>query len=140
MEPDAILCDVFDDDSVAQLKEVLKVSVGIFALQATELTCLHHRDEASMDLKVAIPNIDSGPNGHVGNIGSGVITESLGHREKYGWCRVIGLSTGEVAEDEVMNAFVDTIFGHVSFDTYLGTIKYRSADEAMVNSLQGSCR
>jgi len=27
MEPDAVLCDVFADDGVAQLKEVLKVGV-----------------------------------------------------------------------------------------------------------------
>jgi len=38
---------------------------------------------------------------------------------------MIGLSAGDVAEDEVMNAFVDTVFGHVSLDTHLELIKRR---------------
>ena len=37
-------------------------------------------------------------------------------------------------------ACVDTVFGHVSFDTYLELVKWRSADGVMVTSLQGSCR
>ena len=37
-------------------------------------------------------------------------------------------------------ACVDTIFGRVSFDTHLELMKCRSADGAMVTSLQGSCR
>jgi len=37
-------------------------------------------------------------------------------------------------------ACVDTVFGHVYFDTYLELMKCRSADGAMVTSLQGSCR
>jgi len=81
MKPDAILCDVLDDDSVAQLKEVLKVGVGILAWQATELARLHHRDEASADLEASIPHIDSGPSRQVGNSGSGVVTECLGHSD-----------------------------------------------------------
>ena len=36
--------------------------------------------------------------------------------------------------------FVDTVFGHISFDVYLELIKNRSADEATVTSLKGSCR
>ena len=35
MEPDVVLRDVLDDDGVAQLKEVLKVGVGILAWQST---------------------------------------------------------------------------------------------------------
>jgi len=35
--------------------------------------------------------------------------------------------------------FVDTIFGHVSFDTRMELMGCRSADGAMVTSLQGSC-
>ena len=35
---------------------------------------------------------------------------------------------------------VDTVFGHVSLDTHLELMKRRSADWAMVASLQGSCR
>jgi len=69
-EPDAVLRDVLDDDGVAQLEDVLKVGVGILAWQATELACLHHRDEASVDLEASIPHIESGPSRHVGNSGS----------------------------------------------------------------------
>jgi hypothetical protein len=46
-KPDAVLRDVLDDDDVTQLKEVLKVGVGILNWQATELARLHHRDESS---------------------------------------------------------------------------------------------
>jgi len=35
---------------------------------------------------------------------------------------------------------VDTISGHVSLDTHLELMKWRSAGGAMVTSLQGSCR
>jgi len=37
-------------------------------------------------------------------------------------------------------ACVDTVFGHVSFDTHLELIRCKSADGAVVTSLQGSCR
>ena len=37
-------------------------------------------------------------------------------------------------------ACVDTVFGHVSFEAHLELMKCRSADGAMVTSLQGSCR
>ena len=43
-EPDASYCDVFDDDGVAQLQEVLQVCTCVLAWQTTELVCLHHRD------------------------------------------------------------------------------------------------
>ena len=72
-KPDAILCDVLDDDDVAQLKEVLKVGVGILAWQLKEGVVAI--DEASADLKASIPHIDSGPSRHVGNSVSGVVTE-----------------------------------------------------------------
>ena len=85
-EPDTVLRDILDDDGVAQLKEVLKVGVGILTWQATELACLHHRDEASADLEASIPHIDSGPSRHVGNSGSGVVTECLSHSDWCGWC------------------------------------------------------
>ena len=41
---------------------------------------------------------------------------------------------------EYVEHIVDTIFGHVSLDTHLELMKCRSADGAMVTSLQGSCR
>ena len=43
--------------------------VHVLAWQTMELVCLHHRDEAGTKLEFPIPNIDSGPNGHVGNSG-----------------------------------------------------------------------
>jgi hypothetical protein len=62
-------------DGVAQLKEVLKVSVCVLTWQTTELVCLHHRDEASLELKVSNPCVDNGPNGHVGNSRGGVVAK-----------------------------------------------------------------
>jgi hypothetical protein len=50
-----------------------------------ELVCLHYHDEASTELEVSLPNIDSGPNGHVGNDG-GVVTECFGHAWSNRWC------------------------------------------------------
>jgi len=41
---------------------------------------------------------------------------------------------------EIGGACVDTIFGYISSDAYMGLVKYRSADEATVTSLHGSCR
>ena len=40
---------------------------------------LHLRVEAGTELKVHIPNVNSGPNGHISNSGGGVVTEGLGH-------------------------------------------------------------
>ena len=98
-KPDVVLRNVLDDDCVAQLKEVLKVGVGILASQATELACLHHRDEASADLEASIPHIDSGPSRHVGNSGGGVVTEYLGHSD---WCWNGYSLNGCVAEEETL--------------------------------------
>ena len=75
MKPDARWCDIFDDDGVAQLKEVLQVCTCVLARQTTELVCLHHRDLASPELKVSSAHVDSAPNGHIGNIGGGVVVE-----------------------------------------------------------------
>jgi hypothetical protein len=44
MEPDACWCDVFYDDSVTQLKEVLQVSTCVLSRQTIELVCLHPCD------------------------------------------------------------------------------------------------
>ena len=74
-EPDASLCGVFDDYGVAPLQEVLQVCTCILAWQTTELVCLHHRNEASPELKVSGAHVDIGPNRHVGNNGGGVVTE-----------------------------------------------------------------
>ena len=75
MKPDALWCDVFYDDGVTQLEEVLEVRVCVLARQTTELVCLHHRDQASLELKVSSARVDSGPNGHIGNNGGGVVAE-----------------------------------------------------------------
>ena len=60
-EPDAILCNIFDDDGVAQLQEVLQVCTCV-AWQTTELVCIYHHNEASAQLKVSSSRVDSGPN------------------------------------------------------------------------------
>ena len=85
-EPDALRCDILDDNGVAQLEEVLEMRVCVLARQTMELVCLHHHDEAGMELKVPIPNVNSGPNRHVGNSGGGVAVEGLGHDWSRGWC------------------------------------------------------
>jgi len=74
-EPGASLCDVFDDDCVAQLKEVLQVCTCILTGQTTKLVCLYHCDEASPELKVSGAHVDSRPNGHIGNNKGGVVME-----------------------------------------------------------------
>jgi hypothetical protein len=74
-EPDASWCNVFNDDSVVQLKEVLEMSTCVLARQTTKLVCLHHHDEASPELKVSSPSVDNGPNEHVGNSGGGIVTK-----------------------------------------------------------------
>jgi len=74
-ELDASWCDVFDDDGVVQLQEGLQVCTCILAWQAIELACLHHRYQASLEVKVFGTRVDSGPNGHVGNSGGGVVAE-----------------------------------------------------------------
>ena len=85
-EPDALRCDILEDDSVAQLEEVLEMHVCVLIRQTMELVCLHHRDEAGTELEVPIPNVNSGPNGHVGNSDGGVVMEGLGHDWSSGWC------------------------------------------------------
>ena len=74
-EPDASLCDVIDDDGVAQLQEVLQVSTCILAWQTIELVCLYHQDQVSPELKVSRACVNSRSNEHVGNSGGGVVVE-----------------------------------------------------------------
>jgi hypothetical protein len=100
MEPDARRCDVLHDNHVAQLKEVLEMRVRVLTRQTKELVCLHHRDEANAELKVSDVRVDSGPNGHIGNSGDGVVTECLGHDGSSRWCGVTGSSIDGVAEEE----------------------------------------
>jgi hypothetical protein len=54
---------------------VLKMSTCILAWQTTELVCLHHRNEASLELKVFGAHVDSQPNGHIGNSGGRVVAQ-----------------------------------------------------------------
>ena len=70
-----------------------------------ELVCLHHRDEASTELEAHIPNVNSGPNGHIGNSWGGAVVEGLGHDWSSGWCGVTGLTIGRVAEEVVRDRF-----------------------------------
>ena len=74
------MCDVFDDYGIAQLKEVLQMCTCVLAWQTTELDCLHHHNQASLELEVSSGCVDSGPNGHVGNNRDGVLVQRLvGH-------------------------------------------------------------
>ena len=60
--------------------------IRILARETMELVCLHNRDEAGIEPKVPIHNVDSGPNRHVGNSRGGVVMEDLGHDWSSGWC------------------------------------------------------
>ena len=51
------------------------MNIRVLLRQAMELACLYHLYEANTELEVSIPNIDSRPNGHVGNSRGGVIAE-----------------------------------------------------------------
>jgi len=68
-------------------------------MQTMELVCLYHRDEPGTELEVPIPNVNSGPNGHVGNNEGGVVEEGLGHAWSSGWCGVTSKFVSGVAEE-----------------------------------------
>jgi hypothetical protein len=104
-ELDASWCDISNDDSVTQLKEVLKVSVCVLTWQTTKLVCLHHRDKASAQLKVSSPNVDSGPNRHIGNSGGRVVAKWIGQTIVVDGTGVNNLTAGGVAEEEARDLF-----------------------------------
>jgi len=56
---------------------VLEMRVRVLTWQTMELVCLHHHDEASAELEVSGPSVDSRPGGHVGNIGNRVVWSDL---------------------------------------------------------------
>ena len=87
VEPDARRFNVLDDDHVAELEEVLEMHVRVLTWQTRELVCLHHHDEAGVELEAPIAGVDNRPNGHVGNSGARVVVEGLGHDWSSGWCR-----------------------------------------------------
>jgi hypothetical protein len=62
------------------------------------LVRLHHHDEAGAKLEVPIPNVDRGPNGHVGNDKGGVVVEGLGYTWNSRWCGVTGSTIEGIAE------------------------------------------
>ena len=45
------------------------MSICVLMWQAMELACLYHLDEASTELEVSIPNIDTGPTGMLAIVG-----------------------------------------------------------------------
>jgi hypothetical protein len=65
-KPDGISYDSSYHYGFAQLKEVLEMSVGVLVWLTTEWASLHHVDETRFQLKIHIPNIDVGSDGHVG--------------------------------------------------------------------------
>ena len=58
--------------------------------------------------------------------------------ERYYYCREFGALM--ILYSEIGGHVLTPFFGHVSFDTHLEVMECRSADGAMVISLQGSCR
>jgi len=62
------------------------VCTCVLARQTIELVCLHHRDQASAQLEDSIVRVDTGPNGHIGDSGGGVVAEGLGHCGSSRWC------------------------------------------------------
>jgi hypothetical protein len=61
------------------------VGARILIRLATEWASLYHRNEASFDLEVSVPDVDLGASGHLISRGSRVLTKSLlnvgvGHR------------------------------------------------------------
>jgi hypothetical protein len=43
------------------------MSIGVLARKSTEWTRIYHCDQASTDLEVLVPEVDSGPGRHIGN-------------------------------------------------------------------------
>jgi hypothetical protein len=76
--------------------------IRVLTRQTRELVCLHHHDEASAELEVPIPNVDSRPNGHVSNSGDRVVdvAKRLSHDWSTGWCKVTSSSVGGLVEEE----------------------------------------
>jgi hypothetical protein len=56
------------------------MGIGVLTRKSTEWTHLYHCDQANMDLKVLVPEVDSGPGRHIGNSRIRELTERLlGH-------------------------------------------------------------
>jgi hypothetical protein len=56
------------------------MSIGVLTRKSTEWTRLYHCDQASMDLEVHVPEVDSVPGRHIGNSRNRELTERLlGH-------------------------------------------------------------
>ena len=79
--------------------------VHVLTWQTMELVCLHHHDEASIELAVPKPNVNNRPNGHVGNSGGGVDMKGLGYDWISRWCGVTSLTVGGVAEEAAQDHF-----------------------------------
>ena len=78
MEPDCILRYTFDNESTAELQELLEMSPGILIGLAIERAGLHHRDETRLDLKIFSSGVNLGPGGDLVSRRSRVITECVG--------------------------------------------------------------
>jgi hypothetical protein len=105
MESDASWCDVFDDDGVAQLKEVWQVCTCVFAWQATELAHLYHRNQASPEPKVYSVVLTAGLMGMLATTGVEYSWSDLAMCEVADGTGVTGLIAGGVAEEMVRELF-----------------------------------
>ena len=75
------------DYGVAEPRKILQMCVDVLIWLATERSNLHHVDDAGLELKIHIPNIDAGSSSHIGDGGDGKLTKSLLiHSFKYDWC------------------------------------------------------
>ena len=78
-EPDDVGGDVFDDDRVTELQEVLEMSIYVLVWQATERACMHHGDQASPELEILASSVNSRLGGHVGDSRDREFMKSMGH-------------------------------------------------------------
>ena len=74
--------------------------VRVLTWRATELVRLHHCQQVSAEFKFSSPDIDSGPNGHVGISGVEYSRSDLAITIEVDGVEVTGSSVGEVAEEE----------------------------------------
>ena len=66
-EPDGVSRNAPYGYGLAKLQKVLEMGVGILIRLTTEWASLHHINEAGLQLKVHVPNINVGSSCHIGS-------------------------------------------------------------------------
>ena len=77
MKPDGVNRNAPYGYDLANLQKVLEMGVGVLIWLATEWASLHHVNEAGLQLKIHIPNINVGSSCHIGSGGDGKVVEDL---------------------------------------------------------------